>query len=147
MSQQLYEKMLSLIIGFTIFLALALVSGMLMFLYVIAQIQVCYMLFLIMAASTAVYFFLYYQKAKNLRESLEFLLPNAEKEETIPPLHIDVEDPSLKVCLFYRNGATYEEIKRDLGFKHPNQVKRALIKGLDQLLREHKLKKELEVRS
>jgi hypothetical protein len=47
------------------------------------------------------------------------------------------------VRFYYRNGATYEEIERNLGLKHPNQVKRELIKGLDILLKSYDEKHEL----
>lgn len=54
-------------------------------------------------------------------------------------LRVDLSDSetALKVCLFYRNGATYEDIKRSSGFSDNKQVQREIRKGLDILLREH----------
>lgn len=61
----------------------------------------------------------------------------AERENQLEPLNIEVEDVALKACLYYRNGASYEDIKRNLSLSHPEQAKRLLIRGLDFLLKNY----------
>jgi hypothetical protein len=79
---------------------------------------------------------------RDFREQvIQGLLFPSENSKPIEPLNMEAEDLPLKVCLYYRNGATYKKIQQDLGIAYPQQVKRELIKGLDILLREYNCKK------
>jgi hypothetical protein len=80
------------------------------------------------------YAFRYAQQFKHFKETLYLYIPS-ENSKPIEPLNIDVEDRALKVCLYYQQGAKLEDIARDLGLNHHQQVKRELRKGLSILLR------------
>jgi hypothetical protein len=139
MSEQFYDKVLSLFFGFSLFLVLTIANSELLILYLSAQSNVFYVCWLALLAAAAGSGMRFYQNFYSFRANLGLFIPNNEAQTE--PLSIDVDGKALQVCLYYRNGATLEELKQNFGFNHPNQPKRELIKGLDFLLRfydEHK---------
>lgn len=67
----------------------------------------------------------------------------SEAIKPLEPLSMELEDLPLKVYLRYRNGATLEVIRQDVGLNTAYQVRRELVKGIDILLREHNGKKAI----
>lgn len=62
------------------------------------------------------------------------------------PLEMEVEDLSLKACLYYRNGCSFMQICYKLGLgREPQSAKRLVIKGLDILLKEQNITKVVAV--
>jgi len=141
LSQQFYERFVSLFFGFIILLMLAFVTVELIFFYFSMQNIIFYYAYLGMLLSDFFYFIKYYLQFRDFRETLSqgLLFPsNKESPSDLEPLETDgLEDVSLKVCLFYRNEASLNDIAKDFGFSHPTQAKRELIKGLDILLKSY----------
>lgn len=70
-----------------------------------------------------------------------FMQNNERGDEKIEPLNMEFNDKAVQVCLYYRNGASLTQIKENMKFDHPEQVRRHLLKGLGILLKfydEHK---------
>jgi hypothetical protein len=57
-----------------------------------------------------------------------------DKKESI---NLENSEVALRVCERYRNGAGYDDIKKEFGYHNQNQVRRKIIEGLDILLKEH----------
>lgn len=142
MSEQFYERFLSLFFGFVVLLTLIVVTIDLFFFYFSTQNIVFYYAYLVTLVSCLVYFIRYFLQFRDFQANLGLLFPfNSPRSESLPRLEIEVEDVALKVCLYYRNGGSFSDIKTHLGFSHTQQVKRELLKGLGFLLRfydEHK---------
>jgi hypothetical protein len=128
--------LISLISATTEFLIVYLSTGNMIFYY-------CYLATLFFALF---YGLRLYRKYVDFRQNLYLFLPNSS-EKQLEPLEMNLEDQDipLKVCLYYRNGATFEEIKQNLNLSHPTQARRELIKGLDILLKEHGEKHESKI--
>lgn len=75
----------------------------------------------------------YFSDFKTFTGRIYLLIP--EEKKPLEPLNMEIEDLPLKVCLQYRNGASFTEIEKDLELSHPFQAKRELVKGLDILLK------------
>ena len=59
------------------------------------------------------------------------------------PLNVEAEDLPLKACLLYRNGYSFMQIthKLHLDNNESETAKRLVVRGLDLLLKEHKIMK------
>jgi len=134
MSQRFYERFVSVFFGFIILIALVVATAQLLFFYTLTQNVVFYCGYAVAAGLSLIYGTRYFVSLKNFKENLYLLIP-LEAETSFEPLDVDADDKALKVCLYYRNGASYKNIAQDLGLKHPTQIKRQLVKGLDILLR------------
>jgi hypothetical protein len=77
----------------------------------------------------------YSRQFSHFKENIGLFIPPDGNNYKLEPLNMELEDLPLKVCLYYRNGATQEQIKQNLGLNHATQVKRELVKGLDILLK------------
>jgi len=139
MSQQFYDRFISVFFGFVVLLILVLASTELILFYISTQNNVFYVIYCGTLIVCLLYGTKYYKEFRDFQTSLYLLIPSKyEKPSNLESLSIDgLQETPLKVCLFYRNGASYEEIKQVLGLSHPTQVKRQLIKGLDILLRSY----------
>lgn len=145
MSEQFYDKLLSLFFGFFLLLVLLNVDMQLLIFYLNTQNFLYYAAWVIVSGFSLVFSIKYYGLFGSFRENLGLFLVNPDSKEIKPePLTMNLDNKALQVCLYYRNGATLEKIKANFGFKHPNQVKRELIKGIGFLLKfydEHKEEK------
>lgn len=151
MSEQFYERFMALFFNFFIVLILVLVTTESILLFIITQNIIFYYAYLGMLMFDFFYFIKYYLQFRDFRETLSqgLLFPsNKESPSDLEPLETDgLEDVSLKVCLFYRNEASLNDIAKDFGFSHPTQAKRELIKGLDILLKSYeKHEKKVKLR-
>lgn len=142
MSEQFYDRLLSLFFGFFLLLVLLNVDMQLLSLYLNSQNMLYYAGWLIVLGFSVIYSVKYYGQFGSFRDNLGLFLVNPDsKEEKLEPLELNLDNKALQVCLYYRNGATLEEMKEKFGFNHPNQPKRELIKGISFLLKfydEHK---------
>jgi hypothetical protein len=77
------------------------------------------------------YLFKQFTQLKNFEQNIDF------KDEDEPEINVNSNDSDcLKVCKLYGNGMSMPQIMKTLGFTHPNQVNRALRKGIKLLLTE-----------
>lgn len=146
MSQQFYERFVSLFFGFIILLMLISVTAGLFFLYFSFQNPILYYAYLGMLLFDFFYFIKYYLGFRIFRETLSqgLLFPSKNNPSEFDILELeDLENIPLKVCLFYRNGSSLKDIAKDFGFNHPTKAKRQLVKGLDILLKNYE--KEVKV--
>lgn len=134
MSQQFYEQFVSLLLGFALLIVLVVAAAQMLFFYSFTQNVIFYCGYAVVAGTSLIYGAKYLLQLRDFKENLCLLIPSVA-EKPIEPLDANVEDKVLKVCLYYRNGASLKSIAQDLGLKHPNQIKRHLVKGLDILLR------------
>jgi len=81
-----------------------------------------------------IYVLYYARQFRDFKETLHLFLP---AEKPFEPLSMETDELPIKVCLLYRNGASMEDLSRNLGIKYPYQVKRELQKGLDVLLKSY----------
>jgi len=141
-SEQFYDKLLSLFFGFFLLLVLLNVDMQLLIFYLNTQNLLYYAAWVIVSGFSLVFSIKYYGLFGSFRENLGLFLVNPDSKEDKPePLELKFDDKSLEVCLYYRNSATLQEMKEKFGFNHPNQPKRELIKGIGFLLKfydEHK---------
>jgi len=146
MSEQFYDRFLSLFFGFFLLLVILNVDMQLLIFYLNTQNLLYYAGWVVVSGLSLVYSIKYYGQFGNFRENLGLFLVNPDsKEDKIEPLTMNLDSRALQVCLYYRNGATLEEMKADFGFKHPNQVKRELIKGISFLLKFYDEHKEAKI--
>lgn len=136
MSEKFFDKFLNFFFGFIVLLISILMVIIFILLWISSQNLIFYYGYIASFGFSVIYGIRYYLEFQNFRDNLYLFLPNHE-EKQLEPLSVNVEDLPLKVCLYYRNGATLESMKKDFGLSHANQVKRELVKGLDILLREH----------
>jgi hypothetical protein len=142
-SEQLFDKLIGIFFRFFFLLFLMFVSIELSFLSLVYGFLNSYLVWAFVVVALTVYLLKCYFDIREFREALSqgLLLPHKENEaEKLEPLNMDLEneDLALKVCLLYRNGASFPKIKRKLGFSHPTAVQRLLRKGLDVLLKTYK---------
>ena len=146
MSERFFDKFLSFFFGFVVLLILVLIDVMLMLFWISSHIIAFYYGYIVSLGLSATYGIKLYLRFQDFRENLNLFFPNNwEKQLELEPLNLDIPDLPLRVCLYYRNGATLESMKEDFGFTHPNQVRRKLVEGLDILLKSYK-KHEKEVK-
>jgi ABC-type multidrug transport system fused ATPase/permease subunit len=143
MSQAFFERFTELLFGVIMILLLFLGTIMVLLAYVLTQIMVFYYAYIGALFFSFFYAFRYAQQFKHFKETLNLFIPS-ENSKPIEPLNIDVEDRALKVCLYYQQGAKLEDIAKDLGLNHHQQVKRELRKGLSILLRFYNEHREAE---
>jgi hypothetical protein len=145
MSRQFYDRALSIILHFVVLFAAFSIAGQLLITYVLFQNQLVYVCFLTDIVLSGFFGITFFKRLHDFKGNLDLFVPeNQIIKEKIEPLNIQVDDKPLKVCLCYRNGATLNEIKRNLGLGHATQVRRELQKGLTFLLQfydEHKEEK------
>jgi hypothetical protein len=145
MSRQFYDRALSIFLHFVVVFAAFSVAGQLLVTYVLFQNQFIYACFLIDLVFTGFFGITFFKRLHDFKGNLELFVPENEiVKEKIEPLNIQVDDKPLKICLWYRNGATLEEIRQNLCLNHATQVRRELQKGLTFLLKfydEHKEEK------
>lgn len=137
MSQQLfYHKLLGMLLSFAVLALSILATSAVLVIYLFTNIYVFYLIYLGSLIFVAEYGVKFYLQFRYLQNNLEYFVPEPKTE----PLVIDNPTRSIQVCIFYRNGASFPEIDHNMGFKHPQQAKRELVKGLDILLRSYKEK-------
>jgi hypothetical protein len=141
MSEAFFERFTEMLFGAIITVLLFTSSVMVLLAYAYTQNMVFYYCYLGVLGFSFFYAFRYAQSFKHFKETLNLYIPSQDSNPGLEPLNMEAEDLPLKVCLYYRNGATYKKIQQDLGIAYPQQVKRELIKGLDILLREYNCKK------
>jgi len=134
MSEKFLEKFTEMLFGAIIVFLLLTSSIIVLLAYLAIQNVFFYYGYIGMLGFSFIYVLYYGQQYRDFKETLHLFLP---AEKPIEPLNIELEDLPLKVCLDYRNGASYEVIAQNLGIDTSYQVKRELVKGLDILLREH----------
>lgn len=133
MSQQFYDKFLDFFRGFIIIVFMFVVSAELLFFYSWNQNMIFYYGYVGMLVIACFYAIRYYLQFRSFKENINLYVPISNK---IEPLEIEgLTDIPLKVCLYYRNGASLRDIQEDLKLGCPIQSKKLLIKGLDKLLR------------
>jgi len=148
LSQTFYENFVSMIFNFLVLLLIFVAASHFLFLYSFTQNMIYYYGYSVVLVVATVYGIKYFLAFKDFKENLHLFIPSegGKREEAMEPLNLDVENLPLKVCLLYRNGMSLYVIQRKLGFSHPMQVKRKLIRGLDKLLKsyeEHEGKVEI----
>jgi len=80
---------------------------------------------------TLLYIFKQFMRLRSFEQNIDF--KNDDDDE--PEVTVNLNDSEcLKVCKLYANGMSMPQIAKTLGFKHPNQVARALRKGLKEIL-------------
>ncbi len=136
MSLQFYENILSFFSMFTILILFVLGATELLLLYFFTKNVILYYAYVAFLFTSLMYGTRAYKQFREFKENLYLFIPS-EGEEKLEPLSLEVEDLPLKVAFYYRNGASLTQIKEDLGFSHPTQVKRELVKGLDILLQNY----------
>jgi hypothetical protein len=144
MSEAFFSKFTELLFGAIMIFLLFTSSIIVVLAYSFTQNMIFYYAYVGALAFSFVYALNYSRQFKDFKENLYLFIPPGENNK-VEPLNIEVNDIALKVCLYYRNGATQEQIKRNLGLNHPTQVKRELVKGLTILLKEHNSKKVEQV--
>jgi len=135
MSKKLYNRFLSLISEFAVLLILFMIALEFLFFYSVTSDLTFYYGYIALTASFVLVGAKFFAEFRSFKENLHLLFPS-DSAGPYEPLEIDgLDDKSLKVCLHYRNKASFEEIRRKVGLNHPTQAKRELIKGLDFLLK------------
>jgi len=77
------------------------------------------------------YIFKEFMRLRSFQENIDF-----KNNDDEPEITVNLNDSKiLKVCKLYSNGMSMPQIMKTLGFKHPNQVARALRKGIKELLK------------
>ena len=138
MSERFLTKFTEMLFGLIMIILLFTSSIMIVLAYVFTQNMIFYYGYIGALFFSFAYAFRYSRQFRDFKDTLHLLLPS---EKPIEPLSMELEDLPLKVCLDYRNGASYEAIAQNMGIDTSYQVKRELVKGLDILLREHNGKK------
>jgi hypothetical protein len=141
MSERFFDKFLSFFFGFIVLLIMVLSGISSILLWISSHSLVFYYGYVASLGLSVFYGIKLYLRFQDFRENLNLFLPN-NSERQLEPLNLDIPDLPLKVCLYYRNGATLKSMKEDFGFTHPNQVRRKLVEGLDILLKFYKQHKE-----
>lgn len=137
MSERFYEKFTSFFLKFIfLMLIISMLSSLFTF-WVFTQNMVLLYSYLLGVTILSVYIAYFFLRFRIFKEKISLYIPKAHIKNSIEPLNIELEDLPLKVCLYYRNGASLADIQKALGFSHPNQVKRKLIEGLDMLLKSY----------
>ena len=135
MSERFFERFTQLVFGVVMIILLFLGTIMVLLAYVLTQITVFFYFYVGMLAFSFFYALQYSQQFKDFKENLNLFIPPEGNNQYLEPLNVEIDGLPLKVCLYYRNGATQEQIKQNLGLNHPTQVKRELVKGIDILLK------------
>lgn len=136
MSEKFIEKFVELLFGAIMVFLLFTSSSIVLLAYVATLNVIFYYGFLGALASSFVYALQYSRQFRDFKETLHLLIPE-NNHKPIEPLSMETDELPLKVCLYYHNGATLNQIAENMGSKEAQQVKRSLIKGLDILLKEH----------
>jgi hypothetical protein len=139
MSEAFFERFTEMLFGAIMIVLLFTSSIMVLLAYSFTQNMIFYYIYVGVLLFSFIYALNYSRQFRDFKENLYLLFPS-ENPKPIEPLNMEVEDLPLKVCLSYRNHASYEHIGKVLGI-HPEQAKRELIKGLDILLREYNERK------
>lgn len=146
MSQQFYSKLSNILFGFVVLLGLLIVNCEFLILYLLTpEISAYYYSYMFLLGLSAIFGAKYILEYRRFRETLQqglFCPSDVDRlvnSSDVEPLNIP-EDKALAVCAYYHNGSTLLQIQRNMGFTHPEQVKRHLLKGLDILLKEHQNK-------
>jgi hypothetical protein len=143
MSEKFFEKFTEMLFEVIITVLLFTSSIMVLLAYSFTQNIVFYFGYIGVLSFSFFYAFRYAQSFKHFKETLNLFIPS-ENSKPIEPLNMEVEDLPLKVCLWYQQGARFEDIAKDLGLNHHQQVKRELRKGLSILLRFYNEHREAE---
>lgn len=142
MSERFLEKFTEMLFGAIMLFMLFASSSIVLLAYVATLNVLFYYCFLGALLFSFIYVLYYARQCRDFKETLHLFLPS---EKPFEPLSMELEDLPLKVCLDYRNGASYEVIAQNMGIDTSYQVKRELVKGLDLLLREHNEKKVIQL--
>lgn len=142
MSERFLEKFTEMLFGAIIVFLLLTSSTIVLLAWISTQNVIFYYGYMGALGFSFIYVLYYGQQYRDFKETLHLFLP---PEKPFEPLSMELEDLPLKVCLDYRNGASYEVIAQNLGIDTSYQVKRELVKGLDILLREHNEKKVIQL--
>ena len=148
MSQQFYSKLSQVLFGFVVLFGLLIVNSEFLILSLLnPEISAYYYGYMFLLGLSAIFGAKYILEYRRFRETLEqglFCPSDVDRlvnSSDVEPLAIP-DDKALAVCTYYHNGSTLTQIERNMGFTHPEQVKRHLLKGLDILLKEHAEKEQ-----
>ena len=145
MSEAFYEKFLNFFFSFAILIILFMVTVQFLIIYFQNQNIVFYYVYVGMLLFSGFYGVRFILAFRYFREQvIQGLLFPSENSKPIEPLNMEVDNLPLKVCLYYQQGARFEDIAKDLGLNHHQQVKRELRKGLSFLLRFYNEHREAE---
>ena len=143
MSQQFYSNLSNILFGFVVLICILIVSSEFLILFLLNPTAIAFYYGFLVLLCISVFFGLkYVREYKQFRETLNqglFCPSDVDRlvnSSDFGPLAIP-DDKALAVCTYYHNGSTLTQIERNMGFTHPEQVKRHLLKGLDILLKEH----------
>jgi hypothetical protein len=150
MSEPLYQKLVSMLLGLAL-LILAIFASAVLFLFVfIAQIQGALYAALGVLVLSCLFGARYFLQVKHFKEDMHLYIPGSGIEQTREPL-INTSEPkeprdrALKAVFYYRAGVPFKDIAERLGLPiHATAGKREVLKGLDILLKEHEIRKEVE---
>ena len=122
---------MALFFNFFIVLILVLITTESILLFIITQNIVFYIIYSGTLVICFLYGFRFFMQFRAFRKNLFLFLCS----ENLHSLNIDdLRDLALRTCLFYRNGASLQDIAKEFGLSHPTQAKRQLQKGLHILL-------------
>ena len=148
MSQQFYSKLSNILFKFMVLICILIANSELLILYLLNPAsQAYYFGYMVLLGLSAIFGFKYILEYRQFRETLAqglFCPSDVDRlvnSSDFGPLDIP-DDKALAVCTYYHNGSTLTQIERNMGFTHPEQVKRHLLKGLDILLKEHAEKEQ-----
>ena len=143
MSQQFYSNLSKILFGFVVELFLLIANSEFLILHLLnPEISAYYYGYVFLLGLSAIFGLKYILEYRRFRETLQqglFCPSDVDRlvnSSDVEPLDIP-DDKALAVCTYYHNGSTMLQIQRNMGFTHPEQVKRHLLKGLDILLKEH----------
>jgi hypothetical protein len=107
--------------------------------------MIYYIGYLVLLFVSAFYGIKTYRDYRGFRETLSQGLFCSDVDRVVDSFELEPiseipEDKALATCVYYHNGSSLNDIQRSMGFKHPQQARRHLLKGLDILLKEHNQK-------
>lgn len=132
MSEVFYNKVLELFLRFSFLLLLLVADIQVLFWYVAVQNLVLYAFWLGLLMTCVLYGISFYGNFDEFTSNLALFIPNNDVRPE--PLNIETDDKALRICLYYEQGSTLEQIKNELSLNHATTVQRELRKGLRFLL-------------
>lgn len=137
MSERFYEDFTDLFFRFLLLLLFIVGASNSIVLYSFTENAIYYYGYCVVLVVAGVYGVKCFREFRDFKDSIYLLIPKQGRDRITDPLNMEVEDLPLKVCLQYRNGASFKDIEKNLGLSHPMQAKRELVKGLDILLKSY----------
>jgi len=148
MSQVFYEKTISLVLNFIVFLVLIALASVWLIFYVVFNHIIFYLFHFGLIFVAVVYGIRCYGIFRNFKETIHLFIPQAAeqpKHKVDRELKLKFDLDCLDVCLKYRNGMSFNAIGTFYGGLKAQSVIHRLRRGLGILLKEyaknHKTKK------